>query len=327
MAVTAIELRDLRRTYTSSAGLFAQRRVVREALRGVALDVAEGELFGLLGPNGAGKTTLVKILATVLLPTAGTVRVLGHDVVRDAGPVRERIGLVFGGERGLYGTLTGRDTLLFWADLYRLPPSITRRRVDEVLELVGLRDRADERVETFSRGMKQRLHLARGILHEPKLLLLDEPTIGLDPVAANEIRALVRRLNESGMTIFLTTHYMAEAETLCGRVAFINEGQIVLVDSPQALTQAAGEQVVIEASLEPHEAARLRAELSGQESITMAERATGDGLISLRVTAPRGRVGALFAALASCSPRRVTMVEPSLEDVYLRLLGERRMRV
>src|SRR5712692_4154811 len=143
----AIEIRDLRRTYTSSTGFFGQRRVVREALRGISLTVPEGELFGLLGPNGAGKTTLVKILATVLLPTAGSVRVFGTDVVRDAERVRERIGIVFGGERGLYGTFSGRDTLRFWGTLYRLSDPALGKRVDELLALVGLQDRADERVE------------------------------------------------------------------------------------------------------------------------------------------------------------------------------------
>jgi ABC-2 type transport system ATP-binding protein len=323
----AIDIRDLRRTYTSSTGFFGQRRVVREALRGISLTVPDGELFGLLGPNGAGKTTLVKILATVLLPTAGTVQVLGSDIVRATSAVRQRIGLVFGGERGVYGTLTGRATLRFWADLYRLDPKVARARVEEVLMLVGLTERADERVETYSRGMKQRLHLARGILHRPALLLLDEPTIGLDPVAAAELRAIVRRLNEEGMTVFLTTHYMAEAETMCDRVAFINEGQIILLDSPQALTRAAGEQVVVEISLAPIPYAEFRTALRSDGRFEIAELAAEGELRSARVTAPRAELGALLMRLGTLAPTRITMVEPSLEDVYLRLLGERGMRV
>jgi ABC-2 type transport system ATP-binding protein len=325
--VPAIAVRDVRRTYTSTSGFFAQRRVVREALRGVSLEVAEGELFGLLGPNGAGKTTLVKVLSTVLLPSAGSVEILGHDAVRETKVVRALIGLVFGGERGLYGTLTGRDTLLFWADLYKLDPHSVRRRVDEVLELVGLTARADERVETYSRGMKQRLHLARGILHEPKLVLLDEPTIGLDPVAAAELRAIVRRLNDGGTTVFLTTHYMAEAETLCKRVAFINEGQIVLLDSPQALTRAAGERVVLEVTVGRAMLAALRGELEREGSLEVSELGTEGDLVSARISAPRAELGRLLVRVGAHDPSRLTMVEPSLEDVYLRLLGDRGMRV
>ena len=224
----AIAVRDLRRTYVSQSGLFGMRRVEREALRGVSFEIERGELFGLLGPNGAGKTTLVKTLATVLLPTSGSVQVCGFDVVRDAPRIRERIGLVFGGERGLYGSLTARDTLRFWGTLHGLSSAEVRRRTDELLERVGLAERGDERVRTYSRGMKQRLHLARGLISGPQVLLLDEPTIGLDPVAALEMRELVRDLNRDGTTILLTTHNMAEAEDLCQRVAFLAEGRIVL---------------------------------------------------------------------------------------------------
>ena len=326
-AMPAIVIEDLHRTYTSTTGFFGQRRVVREALRGVSLTVSDGELFGLLGPNGAGKTTLVKILATVLLPTSGSVSILGADVVRATRSVRPRIGLVFGGERGLYGTLTGRGTLRFWADLYRMRPDRAKGRVDEVLELVGLGDRAEERVETYSRGMKQRLHLARGILHEPKLLLLDEPTIGLDPVAASEIRGIVRRLNDEGMTVFLTTHYMAEAETMCRRVAFINEGKIVLLDTPQALTRAAGERVLVEASLTRAALGALQAMFQGDDRFAVEELPDEAGQCRVRISAPRTALGELLTRVGEQSPERLTMVEPSLEDVYLRLLGDRGMRV
>jgi ABC-2 type transport system ATP-binding protein len=325
--VSAIAIEDLRRTYTSTTGLFGQRRIVREALRGVSLSVPQGELFGLLGPNGAGKTTLVKVLATVLLPTSGSVTILGEDVVRDASSVRRRIGLVFGGERGMYGTLTGRATLRFWGDLYRLEPKPARRRIEEVLELVGLTQRADERVETYSRGMKQRLHLARGILHQPELLLLDEPTIGLDPIAAVELRAIVRQLNDSGMTVFLTTHYMAEAETMCDRVAFINEGQVLLVDSPQALTRAAGEKIVIEMSLSRASFAALKGTFVGDDRFEISELPSEGDLCSARVAAPRAQLGNLLVRIGAHAPARLTMVEPSLEDVYVRLLGDRGMRV
>jgi ABC-2 type transport system ATP-binding protein len=323
----AIDVRDVRRTYRSTTGFLRQRQVINEALRGVSLEVPTGELFGLLGPNGAGKTTLVKILSTILLPTSGSVHVLGADVVRATSAVRQRIGIVFGGERGLYGTLTGRGILQFWADLYKMEPRAALRRIDEVLGLVGLTDRADERVETYSRGMKQRLHLARGIIHGPELLFLDEPTIGLDPVASRDVRTIMRQLNERGMTIFLTTHYMAEAESLCDRVAFINEGRIALIDTPQALTRAAGERVVVELALAKDRVAGFRAAIGGDIAFELTELPPIDDLVALRVSAPRARADDLLVCVASHTPARLTMVEPSLEDVYLRLMGDRGMRV
>lgn len=324
--VLAICATELHRTYSSSAGLFGRRRVVREALRGVSLDVPQGELFGLLGPNGAGKTTLIKILSTVLLPTAGSVRVFDHDITRDTGSVRRILGLVFGGDRGVYGTLNGRDTLRFWADLYHLEPAYARRRVEEVLQLVGLAGRAEERVETYSRGMKQRLHLARGILHHPDLLLLDEPTIGLDPVAALQVREIVRDLHRQGMTILLTTHYMGEAESLCGRVAFINEGQIVSVGSPKALTQAADAKVVLELTVTHLAAEALRGVLVDRE-ITVTESPPSSPLVTLHISAPRDALSELLGIVAAYQPVTLRTVEPSLEDVYLRLLGDRGMRI
>ncbi len=228
----AVRTRELRRTYISSKGIVKVEQQEREALKSLNLEVEHGELFGLLGPNGAGKTTLTKVLSTVLLPTSGSAEVLGFDVTADTEQVRRRIGLVLGGERGLYYRLTARQTLEYWAALYRLNRRTTKQRVPELLDLVGLTTRADDRVEGYSRGMKQRLHLARGIIHEPELIFLDEPTVGLDPVASIAVREIIGQLRERGMTVFLTTHYMAKAEALCDRVAFINEGEIIMLDKP-----------------------------------------------------------------------------------------------
>ena len=163
-------------------------------MRGVSFEVGEGELFGLLGPNGAGKTTTIKMLITLLIPTGGSARVLGLDVVKDAREVRKRIGYVFGGERGVYERLSGLDNLRYFAELYGVPGKEQRPRIDQLLGLVGLKGRENERVEGYSRGMKQRLHVARGLLHDPPVVFLDEPTIGLDPVGARELRALIASL-------------------------------------------------------------------------------------------------------------------------------------
>src|SRR5712691_4341815 len=195
--MAVIEASDLRRTYRTTTGTFRRRAKEIEAVRGVTFEVAEGELFGLLGPNGAGKTTTIKMLITLLIPTAGSARVLGYDVVDDAREVRKRIGYVFGGERGVYERLSGLDNLRYFAELYGVPPREQKRRIAELLELVGLAGREKERVEGYSRGMRQRLHIARGLLHDPPVIFLDEPTIGVDPVGARELRATIASLVES----------------------------------------------------------------------------------------------------------------------------------
>ena len=208
----AIQARDLVRTYKTSTGIFRRRGVEVQAVRGVSFEVADGELFGLLGPNGAGKTTTIKMLITLLIPTSGSASVLGYDVVRDAREVRKRIGYVFGGDRGLYERLSALDNLRYFAELYAVPPAEQKRRIAELLDLVGLAGREKERVEGYSRGMRQRLHIARGLLHDPPVVFLDEPTIGVDPVGARELRRTIAGLTEAGKTVLLTTHYMFEAD-------------------------------------------------------------------------------------------------------------------
>ena len=177
------------------------------------------------GPNGAGKTTTIKMLITLLIPTSGTARVLGHDVVKDAKWVRQRIGYVFGGDRGLYERLSALDNLRYFAELYGVDPKVQRTRIHELLELVGLDGREKERVEGYSRGMRQRLHIARGILHDPPVVFLDEPSIGVDPVGARELRSMIAGLRDAGKTVLLTTHYMFEADELCDRIAVVARGR------------------------------------------------------------------------------------------------------
>src|SRR5437763_16396560 len=222
-----IEARELRRTYKTTTGAVRRRTIDVEAVRGISFEVGEGELFGLLGPNGAGKTTTIKMLITLLLPTSGSARVLGHDVVDEAREVRRKIGYVFGGDRGLYERLSALDNLRYFAELYGVTGRAQKRRIAEVLELVGLTGREQERVEGYSRGMRQRLHIARGILHDPPVVFLDEPTIGVDPVGSRELRQTISGLVQAGKTVLLTTHYMFQADTLCDRVAVIARGRIV----------------------------------------------------------------------------------------------------
>src|ERR1043166_4875624 len=272
--MAAIEAADLRRTYKTHTGTFRRRAKEIEAVRGISFSVEPGELFGLLGPNGAGKTTTIKMLVTLLIPTSGTARVLGLDVVRDARAVRRKIGYVFGGERGAYDRLSGLDNLRYFAELYVVSPKVQKRRIPELLELVGLTGREKDRVEGYSRGMKQRLHIARGLLHDPPVVVLDEPTIGLDPVGARELRHTVAELARSGKTVLLTTHYMYEADALCNRIAVIAQGEIVATGTPSDLKSLVADRTVLELEVYgiPDETVERLRTLEGVLSVWVEER-------------------------------------------------------
>lgn len=220
----AIEVKDLRKSYNHL-----------EAVRGVSFEVEAGEVFGFLGHNGAGKTTTIKMLTGQLTPSGGTGRVSGFDIVRERAHIKSIIGVVFE-DQNLYDRMSGRDNLMFFARLH----GVDGRRVDELLDMVGLKDRARDRIKKYSNGMKQRLMVARALLNWPQVLFLDEPTRGLDPTAAHEIRQVVAELARQGTTVFLTTHYMEEADQLCHRVAFISEGQIIALDTPRELKMRYG---------------------------------------------------------------------------------------
>lgn len=206
--------------------LYGQKRAVDD----ITFDVGTGEIFGLLGHNGAGKTTTIRMLTGRTRPTSGRASIAGHDVVSDLTAVKPIINLVFE-DQNLYDRMSGRENLTFFADLYDMP----RSRVDELLEAVNLVDAAKQKVKSYSTGMKQRLLIARSLINEPRLLFLDEPTRGLDPTSARDIRQIVSDLSDRGTTVFLTTHYMDEADELCDRVAFLSQGKIVALDAPREL--------------------------------------------------------------------------------------------
>ena len=292
----------------------------RVALDSVDLTLAAGGVHGLLGPNGAGKTTLCRIVATVLLPTSGSATVLGHDCVQEASAVRRLLGIVFGGERGLYGRLTAAENLSFWCAMYGVPRRRTRARVGELLGRLGLADRADARVETFSRGMKQRLHLARGLVADPPLLVLDEPTVGMDPVSAHEFRALVAELRGEGRTVLLTTHDMAEAESLCDTLTFVDGGRVVGSGTPaEARSWLAGSSRVQVHDLDATAADALARELTRVTGVVPS--VTGSTPVTLSLTAPAEQVTAVLATVVAAGHNAVTTRPPSLEEVYLDLLG------
>jgi ABC-2 type transport system ATP-binding protein len=323
MSAQAIEARALRKTYDSTRGVFRREKVTRVALRGVNLAIERGELFGLLGPNGAGKTTMVKIFTTLLLPTSGAATVLGLDVVKDEWALRRRIGFVFGGERGLYWRLSGLDNLRYFADLYRVPPEVSRRRIPELLERLGLAGRERDRVELYSRGMKQRLHLARGLLNDPEVLFLDEPTIGLDPVGARELRVIVRELADAGKTIFLTTHYMFEADAICDRIAVIKAGEIVAEGTPSSIKTMVEDQGVVEFEVVglPRERLDELRGLPGVSSVAVAEHELAQ-LVTVHCARPSEVMTKLSAALDGLKLEKLSSREPTLEDAYIQLIGD-----
>jgi ABC-2 type transport system ATP-binding protein len=320
--LNTIEVQDLKRVYHVTTGVI--RRSTKEVLAvdGISFAVAPGELFGLLGPNGAGKTTTVKMLTTLLLPTSGSARVSEFDVVDQAQEVRKRIGFIFGGERGLYWRLSGYDNLRYFASLYHVKPDTAKQRIPELLELVGLSDRADEKVEGYSRGMKQRLHVARTLLHDPEILFLDEPTIGLDPVGARRLRQVIREMQLAGKTILLTTHYMFEADALCDRIGVIDQGKIVALDTPEGLKSHVSDLAVIDVEVfgVPEDRLELLRSKPFVDTLSVDNR---DHKQLLRVQTPMGSeaVPEVMAALEGLRMGRVQVREPTLEDAYVRLVS------
>ncbi len=214
------------------------------AVRGVSFEVRAGEAFGLLGPNGAGKTTTIGMLACLLEPTGGDARIAGHSVLGEPMAVRRVIGVV-PQEIALYPTLSARENLRFWARMYEVPGDAAGRRIDEVLDIVGLRDRAGERIDTYSGGMKRRINIAVGLLHQPKLLMLDEPTVGVDPQSRTNILETVKQLNREGLTVLYTSHYMEEVEFLCDRIAIMDLGQVIAMGTEKELRLQVGERDLI----------------------------------------------------------------------------------
>jgi ABC-2 type transport system ATP-binding protein len=291
----------------------AKRYGAIEAVRGIDLEVRRGEIFGFLGPNGAGKSTTISILCTLLKASEGTAIVAGHDVARDPHAVRQSIGLIFQ-EPSLDDQLTARENLQFHALVYGVPRAERRRRIEESLRTVELLERAQSPVRTFSGGMRRRLEIARGILHTPEVLFLDEPTQGLDPQTRANIWEHLRRLRrDRDLTMFMTTHYMDEAEW-CDRIAIIDHGRIVALGTPEELKARVGGDVV---TLSTDDDARAAVEIA--ERLSVIPTVDGAGL-HLEVADGAGFVPRLIGALG-VPVRSVTVRRPSLDDVFLKLTG------
>ncbi|MXG88739.1 ATP-binding cassette domain-containing protein [Nocardioides flavescens] len=321
--MTAVVARDLRRSFRTTQGRLRRTRSEVEAVRGVSFEIAPGETFGLLGPNGAGKTTTIKMLITLLLPTSGSASVLGMDVVADVRAVRRRIGYVFGGDRGLYDRLSGLDNLRYFAELYGVEPREQQRRIGALLELVGMTGREHERVEGYSRGMRQRLHIARGLLHDPDVVFLDEPSIGIDPVGARELRATIASLKEQGTTVLLTTHYMFEADELCDRIAVIRSGEIVAEGTPEQLKRgvASGRVLEVETYGVPAGVVETLGDLGPVHSVAVEERGQLQVLV-LQCDADSEVTQDVLSRLGDVRVGRVSAREPTLEDAYVQLVTQ-----
>ena len=284
-----------------------------EAVRGIDFEVAPGEIFGFLGPNGAGKTTTIAMLCTLARPTGGEARVAGFDVMLERDEVRRNIGLVFQ-DPTLDGYLTAEENLRFHADLYGVPRGLARERMQIVLEMVGLWERRDSIVNTYSGGMRRRLEIARGLLHSPRVLFLDEPTIGLDPQTRSSIWAYIRELKaREEITIFLTTHYMDEAE-YCDRIAIMDQGQIVVLDTPESLKASVGrDRVQIKTDDDDAAIAALRERFD-------IEAVMAEGQVTLSVPEGEQFVPRLFAELG-VPILGVSVSRPSLDDVFMSYTG------
>jgi ABC-2 type transport system ATP-binding protein len=293
---------------------FGRGAKLRRALDEVSFEVPPGQICGVLGPNGAGKTTLVRVCTTMLRPESGTVSVAGFDVVGQTAEVRRSIGVVLGGDRGLYPRLTGIENLEYWGSLFRLRRPVAALRARELLELVGLGDRGADRVSTYSRGMKQRLHLARGMVGQPRVLFLDEPTSGLDPIGIHSLHEIVLSLSARGVTILLTTHDMAEAEALCAQVLLIAGGKILLRGAP-------GE-------LEIPSQVRVSVDVGGLSVPRYQELALMTGVLTFALRAggmarfgmdSKQNAAALSSLAQAAGADRLGVAPASVEDAYLAL--------
>jgi ABC-2 type transport system ATP-binding protein len=297
------------------------------AVNGVDLQIKRGEIFGLLGPNGAGKSTTIRMLCTLLEPTSGRATVNGFDVVKQANEVRRSLGTVLAGERSIYWKLTGRENLEYFAALYHIPTAIAKKRVEELIERMEIKDRANELVEKYSTGMRQRIAIAKALLARPPILLLDEPTLGLDPQAARNLRELIAQLKEEGHTILLTTHYMEEADLLSDRIGIIDTGKVIALDTPTNLKARIDQQEIIKLEVtgwQEYVGDKLRS-ISEISNLVAHQQGEADlWEVNLQSSNSRMALPKIVESISHNGTRLVNMnvVKPSLEDVFIHLTGK-----
>ncbi|MEP7137181.1 MAG: ATP-binding cassette domain-containing protein [Chloroflexota bacterium] len=297
------------------------------AVNGVDLQIQRGEIFGLLGPNGAGKSTTIRMLCTLLEPTSGTARVNGFDVVKQANDVRRSLGTLLAGERSIYWKLSGRENLEYFAALYHIPQPIAKKRVEELIERMELKDRANELVEKYSTGMRQRVAIAKALLARPPILLLDEPTLGLDPQAARNLRELIAQLKQEGHTILLTTHYMEEADQLSDRIGIIDTGKVIALDTPAGLKRRIEqkEMIKLEVTGWHTEIGDKLKSIAGIENLITRQQGEADlWEVNMQAQNSRTAIPRIVEHISGNGTRLVNMniVKPSLEDVFIHLTGK-----
>ena len=305
-----LEVKDLAKNY----GDFV-------AVKGISFTIEDGEIFSLLGPNGAGKTTSISMLSTLYSPTSGDAHIGGHSITKDAMSVRQMIGVV-PQELALYDDLSARENLRFWGQMYDLSGKTLQTRVDEVLEQIGLTEKANERVKTYSGGMKRRVNIGVGLLHKPRLLFMDEPTVGIDPQSRRAILDTVKELNRQGMSVLYTTHYMEEAAELSNRVGIMDHGELIALGTQKELTRQVGQTETILLRLDDAQAAELLAgAIRGLPGVQQAE-ANEQQVAVITVRAEEALP--IIIAKASEIPlklRAIEIHEPNLEAVFLQLTG------
>jgi ABC-2 type transport system ATP-binding protein len=316
---TVIECLDVVRVFNSRSKLMKKQEV--KALNGLNLNIPRGIVFGLLGPNGSGKTTTIRILSTLLTPTSGQAKVLGFDCVKAANKVRGKIGLILGGDRGLYGRLTGEENLKYFAALNHLSREVSCKRLKEIIEMVGLTTASDRAVEQYSRGMKQRLHIARGLLTDPEVLFMDEPTIGLDPQGAQELRQLIPQLVQRGKTILLTTHYMSEADELSSQVAIINRGKIIAMGTPSEIKRSFSRITVCEVICRNSEIKAIDAvrSIQGIQQVAVSTDGPVQRLTIQVLPGTEVKIG-IKNVLGEGNIESIIMRDPTLEEAYLSII-------
>jgi ABC-2 type transport system ATP-binding protein len=307
--VGIIEVRELKKVFNGNT-----------AVDGVSFSVEAGEVFGLLGPNGAGKSTLISMISCLLDPTSGDALIDGHSVIKEPMEVKKILGVI-PQEIALYPTLTARENLHFWSKMYGLSSQDAKKRADDVLKIAGLSDRADEKIETYSGGMKRRINIAAGLLHKPKVLLMDEPTVGIDPQSRNHILETVKSLNKSGLTVLYTSHYMEEVEFLCDRIAIVDQGKVMASGTQEELKKIVGQKDIV----------RIKASGMLDKAIDDVKRVDGidgatvkDGEIDILTKDSRKVLAVIISILnqENVKMASVEVQEPDLEGVFLHLTGK-----
>ncbi|MGA3405499.1 MAG: ATP-binding cassette domain-containing protein [Candidatus Bathyarchaeia archaeon] len=323
-----VEVKTLSKRFETKEGpILRKKRKSLVAVDGISFSVPKGKIFGLLGPNGAGKTTIIKMLCTLITPSSGDASINGHSVVKEPQKVRESLGVMLTGERTLYWKLTGRENLEYFAALYHLQPSDTKKRISYLLQLIGLADREDTVVENYSTGMRIRLSFAKALLNEAPVLLFDEPTASLDPQTSRLLRDIIRNLKKEGHAIILTTHNMDEADILSDRVAIIDHGKIVRLGSPSELKERVKSSDIIE--IEAHNlsdqtanALQSFSEIS-KVAVSAVDLDDNKGLLRIHVEKGKEVLPKLleFLVRKQVSITKVSFIEPTLEDVFIAETG------